>query len=379
MVVNLCTDNSEFITTMTMNPPFGITRDIVVHAFGANCLAEQNAIVLVTKSLTDSDHDKEISESCTIPPVNKGFFSDRVHLNYLYCVNTMTSSSSTKFNAVMQFDPKLGFGLPGSIMSWFINQLAGVVFPLLRKQAVYVSNLVAALRLLFVLLKLIISSFTTINLILQLADADPYDNSYTNQIRNSSTFYIDFLLPMYRAYVQRQGWVQPTIRCLYDKGIPQNGFDYSTPFTVLGGEGLSPHKLSIQLSMSPAIKRKIMPKLTGGDSPGGRSDVSADFYSCLDDEEYQVGSKPSVDWGTRTLGGVARSHSSRSPLFDDDESSTDLRGEEYNEPFLEDRSLIKCSDEGETQKDEGGVATSSQSSCCAPWQRCMRWLCCAGL
>jgi hypothetical protein len=124
---------------MTLNPPFGITRDIVVHAFGANCLTEQNSIVLVTKSLTDSEYDKELTEDVQIPPVNRGFFSDRVHLHYLYCVNTMTSPTSTKFTAVMKLDPKLSLGLPGSVLSWFINQLASVVYPLLRKQAVYVS------------------------------------------------------------------------------------------------------------------------------------------------------------------------------------------------------------------------------------------------
>ena len=129
-----------------MNPPFGITRDIVVHAFGANCLEEQDSLVLVTRSLTDSAQDKQLCADCAIPAVNKGFFSDRVQLNYLYCVNRMTSSTSTKFTAVMQFDPKLGFGLPGTVMSWFINQLAGVVFPLLRKQAVNVSDNLLCLR-----------------------------------------------------------------------------------------------------------------------------------------------------------------------------------------------------------------------------------------
>ena len=131
-------DNSEFITTMTLHPPFGISRDIVVHAFGANCLTEENSIVLVTKSLSDNEYHNEISKGVEIPPINKGFFSDRVHLHYLYCINTMTSPTSTNFTAVMKLDPKMS--VPGSILSWFINQLAGVVLPLLRKQAVYVSH-----------------------------------------------------------------------------------------------------------------------------------------------------------------------------------------------------------------------------------------------
>jgi hypothetical protein len=132
---------------MTLNPPFGITRDILVHAFGANCLTEQNSVVIVTKSLTDSDYDKEITADVTLPPVNKGFFSDRCNLEHLYCVNTMTSPTSTKFTAVMKLDPKLSLGLPASLLSWFINQLVGVVFPLLRKQAVYVSVQFLALEI----------------------------------------------------------------------------------------------------------------------------------------------------------------------------------------------------------------------------------------
>lgn len=137
-LIFLLPDNSEFITSMTFNPPFGITRDIVVHAFGANCLTDQNSIVLVTKSV-DQDTDASVTAGARIPPINKGFFSDRVRLEHLYCVNTMTSPTSIKFTAIMKLDPKLSLGLPGSILGWFINQLASVVFPLLRKQAVYVS------------------------------------------------------------------------------------------------------------------------------------------------------------------------------------------------------------------------------------------------
>mmetsp|Transcript_17139 Transcript_17139/g.28644 ORF Transcript_17139/g.28644 Transcript_17139/m.28644 type:complete len:346 (-) Transcript_17139:229-1266(-) len=345
---------------MTMNPPFGITRDIVVHAFGANCLEEQNAIVLVTKSLTDSALDKELSADCAVPPVNKGFFSDRVHLHYLYCVNTMTSSSSTKFNAVMKFDPKLGFGLPSTVMSWFINQLAGVVFPLLRKQAI------------------------------ELAEADPYDNSYTNQIRNSATFYVDFLLPIYRSYVQKQGWRQPTIRCLYDKGIPVKDMDYSVPF-ARPEDFAPPQKISIRLPISPMTKKKLLPRRISGSpsgspggSPGGKScsDISAEFFSCLDDEEFRAQGKVSGDWtgaglaAGPQLGVTKATHNIRPPLFDE----CVLERGDMDEPFLEDRSLIKdSSDGGSLQKREEGEATEGNSGCCAPYRCCLRWLCCTGL
>ena len=38
----------------------------------------------------------------------------------------------------MTIDPK--FRVPQSIMSWFVKQLVGVVLPLLKKQAKYVSK-----------------------------------------------------------------------------------------------------------------------------------------------------------------------------------------------------------------------------------------------
>ena len=93
--------------------------------------------MLVSKSITGNDQ-KRLSEDISIPPLSKGFFSDRVHLHYLYCVNKLKSPSSTEFTAIMKLDPKISFGLPDSVLSWFINQLAGVVLPLLRKQANHV-------------------------------------------------------------------------------------------------------------------------------------------------------------------------------------------------------------------------------------------------
>ena len=69
--------------------PFGISRDVVVHAFGANCMSELNAIVIVTKSV-------EEYEGADIPRVSGGFFNGRCEVKHMYAVTYLLSPTSAE-------------------------------------------------------------------------------------------------------------------------------------------------------------------------------------------------------------------------------------------------------------------------------------------
>ena len=67
-----------------MCTPFGISREVVVHAFGANCLNELNAVVIVTKSVEEFD-------GVDVPPVSEGFFSGRCAVKSMHAVTYLLS------------------------------------------------------------------------------------------------------------------------------------------------------------------------------------------------------------------------------------------------------------------------------------------------
>ena len=221
-----------------------------------------------------------------------------------------------------------------------------------------------------------------------------------------------FLLPLYRAYVQKQGWSQPVIRCLYEKGIPQGGADYSTAVSPLQ------QKLKIRLPSSATSspftlrKKKLSPGGRSGSSPGcggmkarplssSVSDGSADFYSCLDDEEQFRHMDRKFSYDQHHVHEPATAFSTgghRAPLFVPDEGEREevedgSRSHRHQvlvdgsggvqEPFLAERGRrLKCSrGNGGRQEEEEELEGGEEMSCCCPsGRRCCRWLlCCPGL
>ena len=75
---------TEFLARVVMDTPFGISREVVVHAFGANCLNELDAIVIVTKSVEEFD-------GVDVPPVSGGFFSGRCYVKSMHAVTYLHS------------------------------------------------------------------------------------------------------------------------------------------------------------------------------------------------------------------------------------------------------------------------------------------------
>jgi hypothetical protein len=72
-----------------MSTPFGISREVAVHAFGANCLQENQSIVIVTKSV-------EEFEGAEIPLISNSLFNDRCDVKYMYAVTTLLSPTTAK-------------------------------------------------------------------------------------------------------------------------------------------------------------------------------------------------------------------------------------------------------------------------------------------
>lgn len=72
-----------------MSTPFGISREVAVHAFGANCLQENQSIVIVTKSVDTFDGDE-------IPFLSNSLFNDRCEVKYMYAVTKLLSPSTAK-------------------------------------------------------------------------------------------------------------------------------------------------------------------------------------------------------------------------------------------------------------------------------------------
>jgi hypothetical protein len=158
------------------------------------------------------------------------------------------------------------------IMNWFIKQLAGAVLPLLRKQAQHVS-----------LISNLLSDSS------QISD-HPEDMLYSERFSINADFYIHFLLPEFRAFIQSRHWSQPAIGCLGYAGIPVKGADYSLPLYSL----LDPLQ-----PFSPTIHRISTQREPSNES----CSTVLSFFSCAqgNDHEYYTSadqmtiSRPLID------------------------------------------------------------------------------------
>lgn len=79
----------ELLASLLMSTPFGISREVVVHAFGANCLQENKSIVIVTKSV-DAVDGREV------PLISNSIFNDRCDVKHMYVVTTLLSPTTAK-------------------------------------------------------------------------------------------------------------------------------------------------------------------------------------------------------------------------------------------------------------------------------------------
>mmetsp|Transcript_9975 Transcript_9975/g.15056 ORF Transcript_9975/g.15056 Transcript_9975/m.15056 type:complete len:432 (+) Transcript_9975:90-1385(+) len=220
-------DHLEMLAALRMNTPFGISRDVQVHAYGANCLEFNGSIVIVTRSVDEFP-------GAHLPPPSQGFFTDRCEVTQMYAVTRPLSPSSAEFVCTMKVDPK--FRVPQTIINWFIKQLAGVAFHLIRKQARIIAN-------------------------------NPDHPLYSERLSDNSEFYLNFLLPEFRAFVQSKGWDQPVVACLGYAGVPVPGADYS--------RGVLPRPMS-----TSSICRDKGGK---GRTSSVATNSSGGFYSCHDE------------------------------------------------------------------------------------------------
>lgn len=77
------------LAALLMSTPFGISREVVVHAYGANCLQEKSSIVIITKSVDTFD-------GVEIPLLSNSMFNDRCDVKSMYAVTTLLSPTTAK-------------------------------------------------------------------------------------------------------------------------------------------------------------------------------------------------------------------------------------------------------------------------------------------
>ena len=81
--------HTELIAHNAITTPFGAGRDVVVHAYGVDCMYEHGMVVMVGHSI-DEYPDIEL------PPKTKTFFYDRAELKQLKAVVQVISPTSAK-------------------------------------------------------------------------------------------------------------------------------------------------------------------------------------------------------------------------------------------------------------------------------------------
>ncbi len=69
--------------------PLGVSREMLIHAYGVDCLQDESSIVLVAKSIDEY-------EGLELPPNNSGYFHDRAYLKHLQAVVKILSPTSAK-------------------------------------------------------------------------------------------------------------------------------------------------------------------------------------------------------------------------------------------------------------------------------------------
>lgn len=81
--------HTELIAHNAITTPFGAGRDVVVHAYGVDCMYEHGMVVIVGQSIDDYP-------GVAIPPKTKTFFYDRAELKQMTAIVQVISPTSAK-------------------------------------------------------------------------------------------------------------------------------------------------------------------------------------------------------------------------------------------------------------------------------------------
>jgi hypothetical protein len=152
-----------------------LSRDACIHAYGADCLFEENAVVLV-------GHSVDSWPGLQLPFEEPGWLGSHLTMEVsdFNAVITLNSSSSASTRLVCTVDPK--FPLPQTIINFAIKKLAGLLLYLVEKEAHKIQK--------------------------------DKDCAHARKIRENKAFYVDWLMAKMRVYCEHKGWERPEEACL---------------------------------------------------------------------------------------------------------------------------------------------------------------------
>lgn len=110
-------------------PPLG--RDMVLQAYGADCLLEHGKLLIIGKSIDDYPAKQ-------VPFKPKGWFQDRMSVKEFKTITEVLSPTSAKTVIVADINPNCP--LPASLLNFVIRKLAGLVLHWFQKQVIKVSQ-----------------------------------------------------------------------------------------------------------------------------------------------------------------------------------------------------------------------------------------------
>jgi hypothetical protein len=83
----------ELVANIGMGIPYGPYRDLVAHAYAADCVYEKNSVVIIGKSIMEYD-------DIEIPIMHSNYFQNRAELMYMCATIEMLSPNSTKVQCI---------------------------------------------------------------------------------------------------------------------------------------------------------------------------------------------------------------------------------------------------------------------------------------
>lgn len=124
-------DHSEILFYLSISV-LSIMRDVAIHWYGADCLHENNTLLLVGQSVTEHPHPAPATPT-PIPFKAKSWLHDRFGIPHFQARCEVLSPSSTKLTLLADIDPNSP--LPSSLLSFVLKQLAGKVLYCFYRQA----------------------------------------------------------------------------------------------------------------------------------------------------------------------------------------------------------------------------------------------------
>jgi len=176
---------AELIAYMNFNI-MGISRDLLLHAYGADCTLESDKIIIVGKSIESYGDVK-------IPWKSIGWFHNRIDVKEFKLVLNIVSPSAAEAHIIAHLD--FNAPLPASIVNYLVTKVAGLFLYFFQRQS-----------------RSIIQHNED-----ELKGPSHKTNEHAERIRSNEGFYKHWVLPKIQALCRQKGWAAPSVPSLEGK------------------------------------------------------------------------------------------------------------------------------------------------------------------